>query len=149
MIRDGGGQQNEVGRTSAWDNRSGARKICEPRLLTHCRKTIAVAYRLVSDFFVYWLCPSGLLLREVRPVWLLAVPRLDELPARDVVVRDDFSVDLFCPACEWPVLLVDSFMSFKELSETLVLFFRQKGIAVSVEKQSCTACHARNKRQLD
>ena len=59
---------------------------------------------------MYWLWPSGLLLREVRPEpddWLLAVPRLAEL-VREVVVRDDFSA----------VLLLDSFMTFKELSET-------------------------------
>ena len=64
---------------------------------------------------MYWLWPSGLLLREVRPEpddWLLAVPRLAEL-VREVVVRDDFSADLLCP-----VLLLDSFMTFKELSET-------------------------------
>ena len=38
---------------------------------------------------MYWLWPSGLLLREVRPEpddWLLAVPRLAEL-VREVVVR--------------------------------------------------------------
>ena len=53
--------------------------------------------------------------------WLLAVPRLAEL-VREVVVRDDFSADLFCPDCGWPVvLLLDSFMTFKELSETLML----------------------------
>ncbi len=73
---------------------------------------------------MYWLCPSGLLLREVRPEpddWLLAVPRLAEL-VREVVVRDDFSADLLCPDCGWPVvLLLDSFMTFKELSETLML----------------------------
>ena len=61
------------------------------------------------------------LLREVRPEpddWLLAVPRLAEL-VREVVVRDDFSADLLCPDCVWPeVLLLDSFMTFKELSET-------------------------------
>ena len=48
---------------------------------------------------MYWLWPSGLLLREVRPEpddWLLAVPRLAEL-VREVVVRDDFSADLLCP----------------------------------------------------
>ena len=77
--------------------------------------------RLSCDFFVYWLWPSGLLLREVRPEpddWLLAVPRLAEL-VREVVVRDDFSADLLCPDCVWPeVLLLDSFMTFKELSET-------------------------------
>lgn len=70
---------------------------------------------------MYWLCPSGLLLREVRPEpveWLLAVPRLAEL-VREVVVRDDFSADLPWPDCECPeVLLLDSFMTFKELSET-------------------------------
>ena len=50
--------------------------------------------------------------------WLLAVPRLAEL-VREVVVRDDFSADLLCPDCVWPeVLLLDSFMTFKELSET-------------------------------
>ena len=70
---------------------------------------------------MYWLWPSGLLLREVRPEpddWLLAVPRLAEL-VREVVVRDDFSADLLCPDCVWPeALLLDSFMTFKELSET-------------------------------
>ena len=58
-----------------------------------------------------------MLLRETRPVaevWLLAVPRLDE-PVCEVVERDD-PVDLLCPACERPaVLLVDSFMLLKNL----------------------------------
>ena len=84
---------------------------------------------------MYWLCPSGLLLREVRPEpddWLLAVPRLAEL-VREVVVRDDFSADLLCPDCGWPVvLLLDSFMTFKELSETLML---SKGRSHAVESQ--------------
>ena len=74
------------------------------------------------DFLVYWLCPSGLLLRDTRPVaddWLLAVPRLVEL-ACEVVVRDDLVADLFCPVCVRPaVLLVDSFMTDKEFSLTL------------------------------
>ncbi len=60
-------------------------------------------------FFVYWLWPSGLLLRDVRPDpddCELAVPRLVE-PVRAEVVRDDLSFD-----CErLAVLLLDSFMT--------------------------------------
>lgn len=60
-------------------------------------------------FFVYWLWPSGLLLRELRAVAVdlpLAVPR----PA-DTVERDDLESGLLCAACERAVvLLVDDFI---------------------------------------
>ncbi len=83
---------------------------------------------MLPYFFVYWLIPVGLLLREPeRPepdVWLLLLPRLEEpveavpRPVELLLEREVFAAVLLLETfdCERSVvLLLDSFMASKSV----------------------------------